>query len=217
MPALNSRPLPCTGRDPEATRQRIIDAAFQEIHRSGFQGMRLDHVLAGAGITKGGFYHHFASKLALGYAVIDTVIHAHVSAVWVEPLENSDQPLQTLIDIITKLGLTMDDTVISLGCPLNNLAQEMSPLDEGFRLRINRIYLMWEEALVRALERGQRLQQVRAGIIVRESALFVLAAMEGSIGMAKNAQSVDVLMECGSGLIAYLESLAINSAAKVME
>lgn len=210
MTAQILRSIARADRDAEATRRRIIEAAFQEIHRSGFQGMRLDHVLAGAGITKGGFYHHFASKLALGYAVIDSVIHAYVNDVWVKPLDASDHPLQTLIGIITELGRSVDDTVISLGCPLNNLAQEMSPLDEGFRMRVDSIYVMWQQAIVRALERGQRLQQVRHGINVRESALFVLAALEGSIGMAKSAQSVDVLMECSAGLIAYLESLARN-------
>jgi len=210
MPAHILHSLPRPDRDAEATRQRIIEVAFQEIHRSGFQGMRLDRVLAGAGITKGGFYHHFESKLALGYAVVDTVIHDYIGDVWVQPLDASDHPLQTLIEIVTELGLSVDDTVISLGCPLNNIAQEMSPLDEGLRMRVSRIYIMWQEALVRALERGQRQQQVRQGINVQESAMFVLAALEGSIGMAKNAQSVNVLMECCAGLLSYLESLAIN-------
>lgn len=32
-------------RNPEATRKRILEAAFMEMYRKGFQGMRLDDVL----------------------------------------------------------------------------------------------------------------------------------------------------------------------------
>jgi TetR/AcrR family transcriptional repressor of nem operon len=37
--------------------------------------------------------------------------------------------------------------------------------------------------------------------------MFILAALEGCIGMAKNAQSRDVLASCAAGLIGYLQSL----------
>ena len=40
---------------------------------------------------------------------------------------------------------------------MNNLAQEMSPLDDGFRARLDRAYARWQETVAAALTQGQRL------------------------------------------------------------
>jgi AcrR family transcriptional regulator len=194
-------------RDAEATRQRIIESAFREMHRHGYQGMRLDDVLAAAGITKGGLYHHFQSKKALAQAVIDTVIRAHIEDIWLQSLQTTDQPVRALVDIIRNQDDTITDDIISLGCPLNNLAQEMSPLDEDFRQQIGDIYRLWSSGIISALEHGKRCGCIRLSLDSRETAMFILAALEGCLGMAKNAQSREVLGSCTAGLIDYLESL----------
>ena len=191
-------------RDAEATRQRILEAAFAEMHRHGYQGTRLDHVLAAAGITKGGLYHHFSSKKALAHAVIDRVIRTHIEDTWLRPLQDSAQPVSTLVDIIRKLDVDITDDVISLGCPLNNLAQEMSPLDEDFRQQINDIYQTWRHGIACALERGRQTGTIRSSLDPQETAMFILAALEGCIGMPKNAQSRSVLSCCTAGLNDYL-------------
>ena len=61
-------------RDPARTRERLLRAAFQEMHRSGFRGADMNAILAAARVTKGALYHHFDSKEALGYAVVDEVL-----------------------------------------------------------------------------------------------------------------------------------------------
>ena len=61
-------------RDAEATRARLLDVAFSEIYQHGYQGLRVDALLAMARLTKGAFYHHFPSKTALGIAVIDELL-----------------------------------------------------------------------------------------------------------------------------------------------
>jgi AcrR family transcriptional regulator len=58
-------------RDPERTRQHLLQAAFQEIYRSGYQSADLDAILGRAGVTKGALYHHFDSKESLAFAIID--------------------------------------------------------------------------------------------------------------------------------------------------
>src|SRR2546422_9784373 len=56
-------------RAPDATRKKLLQAAFEEIYRRGFQGASLETILAAAGVTKGALYHHFPDKAALGYFV----------------------------------------------------------------------------------------------------------------------------------------------------
>ena len=74
-------------RDADATRQRILDAGAVEIHRHGFRNASVESILADTGLTKGAFYHHFAAKADLGYAVIDESIRTQVLTKWVEPIE----------------------------------------------------------------------------------------------------------------------------------
>ena len=49
-------------RDGTATRTRILDAAQALVLKQGYAGTSVDDVIAAAGTTKGGFFHHFPSK-----------------------------------------------------------------------------------------------------------------------------------------------------------
>jgi len=196
-------------RNPDLTRQRILDAAFMEIYRNGFQGMRLDDVLLVTGLTKGALYHHFPNKRALGYAVVDEVILPTIEAMWLQPVKNAADPLQGLITVIEQLPDNKPPEVIQYGCPVNNLAQEMSPLDEGFRQRLDYIFRLWHDVTEQALERARQQGRIRDDVDCDETATFILAAVEGCIGIAKNAQSKERLRSCNRGLVGYLRSLQV--------
>src|SRR5579862_3917908 len=103
-------------RDPERTRKRLLQAAFQEIHRSGFRSADLDAILAKAGVTKGALYHHFDNKEALGYAVADEIIAGKVYQKWVQPLRNTENPIDVLIRIFRSESLKRED--VQRGCYL---------------------------------------------------------------------------------------------------
>ena len=196
-------------RNPDLTRQRILDAAFMEIYRNGFQGMRLDDVLVVTGLTKGALYHHFPNKRALGYAVVDEVILPTIEAMWLQPVKNAADPLRGLITVIEQLPDNKPPEVIQYGCPVNNLAQEMSPLDEGFRQRLDYIFRLWHDVTEQALERARQQGRIRDDVNCDETATFILAAVEGCIGIAKNAQSKERLRSCNRGLVGYLRSLQL--------
>jgi AcrR family transcriptional regulator len=196
-------------RNPDATRKRILDAAFAEIYRNGFQGMRLDEVLAATGLTKGALYHHFPNKRALGYAVVDEIILPMVDGMWLQPVKRADDPLQGLVSAVEQLPDQKPKEIIQYGCPLNNLAQEMSPLDEGFRQRLDYIFRLWHDVTEEALERARQKGQIRADIDCDATATFVTAALEGCIGIAKNAQNKERLRICNRGLVDYLYSLRV--------
>ena len=196
-------------RTSDQTRQRILEAAFMQMYRNGFQGMRLDEVIAATELTKGALYHHFPSKRALGYAVVDELIIPTVEAVWLRPLKNSAEPLQGLINVIEQMPDNghKPPEMIRYGCPLNNLAQEMSPLDEGFRQRLDYAFRIWQDVIQESLERAQQKEHIRADVNCDEAAMFIMAAMEGCIGLAKNAQSLQRLQVCNRGLIQFIRSL----------
>src|SRR5690349_24854660 len=120
-------------RDPQATREHILQAAFRAVYEQGLAGTSLDVVLAKAGVTKGALYHHFDCKQALGCALVDEVLAPLILEVWVEPLRGTSDPLTTLQELLRAQAEAPSADVLRFGCPLNNLAQEASANDEDLR------------------------------------------------------------------------------------
>ena len=192
-------------RDPARTRDHLVAAAFAEMYRCGYRGADLSGILSRTGLTKGALYHHFGSKTGLGHAVIEQVITKITTDKWLAPLDDVDDPIDALQAIVAETRL--DPEAVSGGCPLNNLAQEMSPLDETFRLRLAQIFADWIGGVTDALRLGQINGKVRRDLDARDTATFFIATYEGYISLAKTAQSAELLASGVRQLDAWLESL----------
>jgi hypothetical protein len=125
----------------------------------------------------------------------ETVLHF-----WLRPLENTIDPIDGLKRLISEAGKSISKEDILLGCPLNNLCLEMSPIDDGFRQRVNQVYELWQEGFARALRVGQANGTVSPEIDPKDCATFVVASLAGCRSLAKNTQSHEVLMACGDRL-----------------
>ena len=194
-------------RDPERTRERLLQAAFQEVYRYGFQSAGVDTILAATNVTKGALYYHFENKEALGHAVVEEVIAEITRDRWVLPLERSEDknPVDALIEIVRAIPSRPRD--VKSGCPLANLAQEMSQLDEQFRKRLERIFHAWHAEIAKALRRGQSQGTVRRDLDPNETASFLIALVEGYEVLAKNAQDAKVWNMGIKNIVGWLESL----------
>lgn len=191
---------------PDKTREALLQAAFREIHRSGFQAASIDAILANVGVTKGALYHHFPNKRALGYAVVEELIARFMEERW-RPVLESDDPITAIQNLISSGCSQASLEDLKLGCPFNNIALEMSPIDEGFRQRIEAVYNTWYDTTVASLSKGQKLGKVDKKINVERVSTFLLAAFEGSISLAKCTQNPDVLKRGADAIIDYLETL----------
>lgn len=58
-------------RSADATRRRILDAAYAQFYRRGFARVGVDEIAAAAKVTKRSLYYHFESKDELLVAVLD--------------------------------------------------------------------------------------------------------------------------------------------------
>ena len=83
----------------------------------------------------------------------------------------------------------------------------MSPLDEGFRLRIAKLFADWKERVAGALERGRRAGQVRADVDPEKTALMIVGGIEGGIGLAKSAGCAELAAQSRDAMLDYLEDL----------
>ncbi len=201
-------------RDSEYTRERLLQAGFREVYRTGFQSASVDTILAATNVTKGALYHHFESKEDLGHAIVEEVVATFPRDRWLLPLERSKDkdPIDALIGIIRAIPARPRD--VKRGCPLVNLAQEMSNLDEQFRRRLQTIFRAWQEGVATALRRGQSQGTVRRDLVPEETASFLIAMVEGYEVLAKNAQDVKVWNVGIKNIVGWLNSLRAPGTRK---
>src|SRR5215467_7676052 len=108
-------------RDAERTRERLLQAAFREVYKVGYQNAGIDTILAATNVTKGALYYHFENKEALGHAIVEEVIAKITRDRWMLPLQRSkdEDPIDTLIGIVRAIPHQPKD--VKNGCPLVNL------------------------------------------------------------------------------------------------
>ncbi|HEY3767661.1 MAG TPA: TetR/AcrR family transcriptional regulator [Candidatus Angelobacter sp.] len=192
----------------EATRHKILMAAFAEFYKNSFQGGSINQIVEAAGITKGALFHHFAGKQELGYAVLDEIIGPILQDRWLTPLANSQDPITDLkLAFRRYIKADIDTGHFNQGCPLNNLAQEMSPLDEGFHQRIDKLYDSWRKTYAAAFTRGIKAGKVRKSVSPRSVATLVVASQMGIWGTGKSSRSKQLMTQAGDAVCEYLDNL----------
>jgi AcrR family transcriptional regulator len=191
----------------DQSRSTLLQAAFCEIHRKGYQAASIADILQDTGLTKGALYHHFPTKQSLGLAVVEEVIGEYLAKLLFEPIRQSDDPVEALLYLISHIDKKVAPDFVMLGCPLNNLMQEMSALDPEFKVSLNGILKRWRDTVEWALVTGQKRGDIRSDVGAKSAALFIVSAWEGCIGIAKNLQSNSAFKSCMKQLHDYVAGL----------
>ena len=194
----------------ELTRSNILEIAAQEILRNGFQSSSIGEIIKKANVSKGCFYHHFSTKKELGYAVLDHSIEHVKTELWM-PLLTSDNPLTAIINMFSHPEQYLDSERVKFGCPINNLSQEMSPIDEYFREKIEIMFADWKTHLSASLKRCQDNGDMKTDASAEEIATLIIAVTQGATGIAKNSQQTKSFSEYSHGLVKYLKFLQLQS------
>jgi TetR/AcrR family transcriptional repressor of nem operon len=92
------------------------------------------------------------------------------------------------------------------GCPLGNLASELSDVHEGFRERLAEVFSTWRARLTRVLEQAQQRGEAHEECRPESVAHFLVASLEGAILMAKVTKDIRVMELCVEELKRYLAS-----------
>lgn len=194
-------------RDLERTRKHILDVAFWEVYRFGFQGVSVDDIVKRTKLTKGAFYHCFPTKMDLGYALIDEVIKPMILDRWIKPLEELENPLHGILQQMEKFIVRAPFEQLKYGCPLNNLVQEMAPVDRGFKARLQAALSLWIDETEKHLKRAQANGFIRKDIKTRQLAQFVVMTHEGYFGLMKGLDDPSAVKSLFSSLKQYFATL----------
>lgn len=173
-------------RDPEQTRTGILRAAYDIVYQNGFRASSINEIVEKAGVTQGAFFHYFPTKNDLGYALADEVLKAMMLERWIKPLAAYKNPIQGMINRFRKLMEATSEEALGLGCPLNNLSQEMSPVDPVFREKLQAILSLWIDETEKYLRKAQLEGYLKVDVDPRKAAEFIVMSEEGSAALVKN-------------------------------
>lgn len=113
------RPAPVTARD------KLLEAAVKLIRRHGFSATSVDQLCAEAGVTKGAFFHHFASKEALGVAAAEYWSSSTGAFFAGAPFHRAARAIDRVLGYIDLRIALVDGPVESFSCVAGTMLQEV--------------------------------------------------------------------------------------------
>lgn len=184
----------------ENTRQKLIDATYEEIYSHGYQGAALADILANAGVHKGSMYHFFPNKKEMALAAIQEKIAERFGTRYRSIAEGDGEYLETFFRGLR--DLTQRD--FKRGCPVANIVQEMSNIDEDFNTLMKSIYAAFRLGVKTIYDRALMAGELRE-CDTDKLALFTIVALEGAILAAKASGEPQDYLDSVEMLISYIE------------
>src|SRR5512145_1980438 len=143
--------------DPQGLRGRVLDVASKLFQTRGYHATSMQDLMTETGVTGGALHHHFPSKKSLALAVFKERVASSVREAWIEPLRSSASFAEGVSTVFARIIDGIDQRGTVTGCPLNNLALELSLSDSTLRQAAAAIFAEWQEAI------AERLQETRGG------------------------------------------------------
>jgi AcrR family transcriptional regulator len=181
--------------DPAGTRRRIVDAAYLAFAGHGYNATGLQELRIAASVSSGAFSHHFATKKDLGLAVIRDRVRTAVESTWIMPVMSAPTAVVGIEQVFETIIFDLEKSGSISGCPVNNMALELSSQDAEFRQQLDQIFLLWRDAISDKLKADLAAGRSRVSD-PGAMATFVVATYSGAMAMAKASQNVQPLRTC---------------------
>lgn len=201
---MRSRRQPTRRNDPAGRRRRILDTAYTMFQERGYNGTSMQDLMEATDVTAGALHHHFPTKKSLVLAVFTERVAAVVQETWIDPLRTPKSLADSLRSVLGGIATSIDERGAARGCPLNNLALELSLVDVDFRKAAASIFHHWQRVLTRriAATRGGRALSRSAR---SEAAAFIISTYSGAMTLAKAEQSSRPVRTAARALVRWLE------------
>lgn len=188
------------------TRRRIVETARTLFHARGYTNTSMDDIVRKSRVTKGSLYYYFASKEALGLAVVDESIAEQFES---GPMPAAGDPVERVLAMFRRTEQALADGRCRGGCLFGNLALEVSDLHDGLRQRLDHAFSIWEREIETVLEAG-----VRDGLLTEDlnpaaMSRFLVATLEGGILLAKVKRNISALKACTAMVERLMDGLRV--------
>ena len=192
-----------------ATRQKIVMTALELFYVKGFNSTSISDILSRSQVHSGSLYHFFPGKQDLLVAVLecyrDGIKEQLLDLAWV----GVDDPIDRIFALLNGYRTGLVESDFAWGCPIGNLALEISEPDPRIRELLDVNFKNWIAAVEQCLDdAGNRLP---AGTDRHALAEFILTTMEGAIMQARTARDIAVFDRNVAVLRAHIEMLMDRS------
>lgn len=188
-------------------REELLEVAARLIHQQGFNHTSLDQILQESRATKNLFYYHFKSKEELGMAILDHQAERAQTHLFGRALQGEGDPGQRIFRLLDRILEAARASDCRGGCPIGNLALELSDIHEGFRQKTQEIFARLASQIEAVLEELRAAGRLREGVEPKELALFILANLQGARLLGKASRDPQVLATCFELLKGHLNWL----------
>ena len=174
----------------EATRNRIIMTALELFYVKGFHSTSIADILSRSQVHSGSLYHFFPGKQDVLVAVLewyrDGIKENLLDLAWV----GVDDPIEKIFALLNGYRTGLVESDFQHGCPIGNLALEISEPDPRIRALLDVNFRNWIAAVEQCLvDAGPRLPARTDRHALAE---FILTTMEGAIMQARTAQDIAI-------------------------
>ena len=178
----------------ETTRTRILEVGSNIVHQKGFNNTGIQEILDKAGVPKGSFYFYFKCKEDFGLALIDqfeTMICGHLASV----LEDTSlEPLARLKAFFSSFRNYFESQNCSRGCPIGNLSQELSDVNENIRQRLEKSFRNMGSLVEKNLYAARIKGELSDDLPVPETADYIINSWEGALMRMKVTKNIEPLL-----------------------
>ncbi len=174
----------------------------------GYTATSIADIVAMAGARSGSLYYFFPAKEDLLLAVLEWY-KANLDAYVIRPVcERVSDPIERIFGILDGYRQQLLATKFERGCPVGNLALELSGSEPAARKLIAENFTGWRNAIEQCLaEAGNRLPKE----LDREQlALFVLTTMEGAVMLARTYRNIQSYDAAVAQLREYFDRLQVG-------
>lgn len=168
------------------TRTRLLSAGVDMIHAGGFAATGVKDIVVAAGVPKGSFYNHFASKEAFAAEVVDAYFAVNAQSMRRILQDTRTAPVDRLRSYFADRTDRMRASGYTRGCLLGNLTLEMADHSELVRERVAEHFATWsglfEDCIAQAHEDGDITGSLPPSLL----ADFLLNSWEGALLRARS-------------------------------
>jgi TetR/AcrR family transcriptional repressor of nem operon len=187
-------------------RARLIAAARSLVRHRGFAATSVDELCAAAGVTKGAFFHHFASKEALGVALVDDWTETTGAMFAAHPYNILHDPLDRVFGYLDLRRQILDQPIPDFACVAGTTVQEAFETSPAIREAAERSVISGFEHVRPHLAEALAAHPI-AGVTADGLAQQFQVAVQGGIILAKALNDPAPAREAFDHLERYLRLL----------
>lgn len=181
-----------TLKENPTTKEKLLDTAQCLMLAKGYTATSVEEICKAASLTKGSFFHYFASKEDLGKAVLERYVNTVFRAIQGAPFMKKRDPLQRLYGYVDFMVELSKDPARRSGCLLGNFSQVLTDTHPDIRTQCEAHFRLWSDMLKQELEAAKSAYQVKE-LDTGSLADHFIALLEGSLMLAKTRRNPNVV------------------------